>query len=106
MNATPEPELLAGIPENHRLHIHRRSPFVRNVVFPAINNRAIIHPGTKHSADGAPKLLPWIQSGNSLPVRSLISFLKRCDQFLQIVGRQFGVFDFVLAGNAHLSDVR
>ena len=60
MNATPEPELFAGVAEHHRLHVDGRSPFGRDVVFAAINDRAVVHPGTEHSADRASKLLPRI----------------------------------------------
>ena len=41
----------AGVTEHHRLHVHRRAPFLGNVVFPPINNRAIVHPRTEHGAD-------------------------------------------------------
>ena len=35
---------LAAIAKDHRLHVHRRTPFDRDVVLAAVNNRAIVHP--------------------------------------------------------------
>ena len=47
---------VAHVAEDHRLHIDRRAPVVRNAVFPAINNRAVVLPRTEDGADRAPKL--------------------------------------------------
>ena len=52
--------VVAGVTEHHRLHVHGRSPFLGNVVFAAINNRAIVHPRTEHGADRAVELFPRI----------------------------------------------
>ena len=35
---------VAHISEHHRLNVHRRSPLVRDAVFPPVNAGAIIHP--------------------------------------------------------------
>ncbi len=75
--------LVAGIAVDHRLHVDGGAPFGGNVVFAAINNRAVVHPGTEHGADRAPQLLPRI-------LRKFLAgaFLDQClealDQFLQI----------------------
>ena len=52
--------VLAGVAVDHRLHVHGRAPFLRDVVFPAINDRAIVHPGTEDRAGGAFELIPRI----------------------------------------------
>ena len=36
--------ILAGIAVDHRLHVDRRAPVLRDVVFPAIDNRPVVHP--------------------------------------------------------------
>ena len=69
--------LVAGVAVDHRLHVDRGSPFGRDVVFAPINDRAIVHPRAEHRAHRAHQLLPRIDSGNCLPVRSLIRALKR-----------------------------
>ena len=51
---------VARIAKDHGLDIDRRSPFGGDIIFAAINYGAIIHPGTKDSADGAFELLPGI----------------------------------------------
>ncbi len=35
---------VSHVPEHHRLHVYRRSPIMRNPIFPSINDCAIIHP--------------------------------------------------------------
>ena len=45
------------IAEHHRLHVDRGPPIGRDVVQPAIGDRARVHPGTKDRADRAPQLL-------------------------------------------------
>ena len=49
-----------GIAIDHRLHIDRGSPFLRDVIFPAVNDGAIVHPRAKDGAGRALQLLPWI----------------------------------------------
>ena len=53
----------SGIAEHHGLHVHGRAPFLRDIVFPAINDRAVVHPGAENGADRAFELLPRICSG-------------------------------------------
>ena len=48
---------VAHIAEHHGLHRHRGAPGFRNVVQAAIGDRARVHPGGEHRADGAPQLL-------------------------------------------------
>ena len=52
--------VFAGVPVNHRLHVDRCAPVLRDVVFPAIDNGAIVHPGTKDGTGGPLQLVPGI----------------------------------------------
>src|SRR5439155_11347904 len=45
---------------DHRLDINRRAPLGGNVVFAAIDNGAVVHPGSEHGANRAPKLFPRV----------------------------------------------
>ena len=47
---------LSHVPEHHCLNVHRRSPIMRDSVFPPIHNRAIVHPRAENRSDCAPKL--------------------------------------------------
>src|SRR5437867_1722480 len=51
---------LTHVSKHHRLDIDRRSRVVRNPIFPAINNCAIVHPRTENCTEGAPELHPWV----------------------------------------------
>ncbi len=55
------------IAEHHRLHVDRGSPVGRDVVQPAIGDRARVHPGAEHRADRAPQLL-WGPAGRDARV--------------------------------------
>ena len=52
---------VARVPEDHRLHVHRRAPFRGNVIFLAVKNRAFVHPRAENGADRAFELLPRIR---------------------------------------------
>ena len=52
--------VLAGVPVDHRLHVDSCAPVLRDVVFPAIHDRAIVHPGAEDGAGGALELIPRI----------------------------------------------
>ena len=52
--------MLAGVAEDHGLDVDRRSPFGGDVILAAINDGAVVHPGTENSADGAFELVPGI----------------------------------------------
>ena len=47
---------LAHVAEHHGLHIHRRAPALGDVVEAAIGDGALVHPGAKNGAHGAPEL--------------------------------------------------
>ena len=47
---------VAHVTENHRLDVDGRAPVMRDSVFPAVNNRAIVHPRTEDGSDRAPQL--------------------------------------------------
>ena len=50
--------LIAGVAVHHRLHVDGRAPLRRDVVLAAVDDRAIVHPGAEHGADGAHQLIP------------------------------------------------
>ncbi len=50
--------IIAGVAIDHRLHVDSGAPLGGDVVFAAIDDRAVIHPGAEHSAGGAAKLIP------------------------------------------------
>src|SRR5205085_9639255 len=85
----------AGIAENYGLHVHGRAPFLGNVVFPAINDGAIVHPRTEHGADRSLQLLPRI-------IRKLFAgalfyqIFETRNQLLQIPHAQFGIVDVLV----------
>ena len=77
----------AHVAEDHRLHVDRRAPFVRDAVLPAIDDRAIVVPGAEDRADRTPKLsfrvLREVLAGALANQR-----LEAGNEFLQIVGAQ------------------
>src|SRR5207245_11744455 len=74
----------AGIAENHGLHVYGRAPFLGDVVFPTINNGAIVHPRAEHGPNRSLQLRPRI-------VRKLFAgafahqFFETCYQLFQLV---------------------
>ena len=71
----------AGVAEDHRLDVDGRSPFGGNIVFAAIDDGAVIHPGAEDGADGAFELLPRI-GRKFLAGAFLDQRLETLDQFL------------------------
>ncbi len=68
---------------------------VGNVVFAAINDRAVVHPRAEHGADGAAQLVPRIVR-KILAGALLDQRLEALDEFLLIVGGQLGVLDVLV----------
>ncbi len=52
--------LVAGVAVDHGLDVDGGAPLGGNVVFAAVDDGAVIHPGAEDGADGAPELLPGI----------------------------------------------
>ena len=48
------------LPIDHRLDVDGGAPFGGDVVFAAINDGAVVHPGAEHGARGAAELVPRI----------------------------------------------
>ncbi len=88
--------LLAGVAEDHRLHIDGGAPLGGDVVFATINDGAVIHPGAEHGADGAFELLPGIVR-KFLAGAFLHQGFETFDQFLQVVGGEFRILEVVIA---------
>ena len=85
----------AGVTEDHCLHVHRRAPFLGNVVFPAIDDGAIVHPRAEHGADRSVELLPGIV-GKLFAGPLFHQLFETCDQLFQIAHAQFGIVDILL----------
>ena len=79
------------VAEHHGLHVDGGAPFGRDAVFLAVNDGAVIVPGTEHGADGALKLFPGafreFMAGAFQHQR-----LEAGDQFLQVIRGELGVF--------------
>ena len=58
---------VAGVAEDHGLHVDGGAPFGGDVVFAAIDDGAVVHPGAEDGADGAFELFPRI--GREIPCR-------------------------------------
>ena len=56
-NATPEPERVARVAEDHLLDVDRGAPVVGDAVDAAVGDGALAAPGVEHGADRAPQLL-------------------------------------------------
>ena len=63
--------------------------------FRRYDDRAIVHPGPEHGADGAEQLIPG-RLGELLADALLDQRLEADDQFLQVVDGQLGVFDVLM----------
>ena len=88
--------LLAGVAEDHCLHVDGGAPLGRDVVFAAIDDGPVVHPGAENSADGALELIPRIARkcfASALFNQSFKSF----DQLLEVVGHQPSVLQVVIA---------
>ena len=86
--------VVAEIAEHHRLHVDRRAPFGRDAVALAIDDGAFVLPRTEHRADGAPELLVDVLRKFFL-LAGLDEALVALDEFLQIIGAEFGVLRLV-----------
>ena len=84
--------LVAGVAKDHRLDVDGGAPLGRDVVFPAVNDRAIVHPRTEHGANSAIELLPGI-GGKFFSGAVSDKLLETDHEFLEIVGGQFGIVD-------------
>ena len=88
--------VLAGVAVDHRLHVDGRAPFLRDVVFPAINDRAIVHPRAENGAGRALKLILRIVR-KGLPGAFFHQRLEADHQLLVIAATVSFVGDIVLA---------
>ena len=75
----------AHVSKDHRLHVHRRSPVVRDSIFPPINDGAIVHPRAENCAHCSPELLVRIL-GKRFSSALLDQRLKPDHEFFQIGG--------------------
>ena len=87
--------LLAGVAEDHPLHVHGGAPLGGDVVFAAIDNGPVVHPGAEHGADGAVELVPGIV--REFPGALFHQGFETPDEFFQVAGRQPRIFEVVIA---------
>ena len=84
--------VVAGVSEDHGLHVDGRAPFVRDVIFPAVDDGPLVVPGAKHRADGAAELFTGI-FGEVLAGAFADEFAEAVGQGAQGGGIQLGVGD-------------
>jgi hypothetical protein len=103
VKATPVPEVVAGVAEDHLLHVDGGAPVVGDVVHAAVDVGAGVVPGAEHGLDGLDQLtLRVLRERLALVV--LIDLLEGTDQLLQILGGQVDVVLDAL-GFLHLVDL-
>ncbi len=97
----PGSGVFPGIPEDHRLNIDGGAPLGRDAVLAAIDNRAVVHPGSKDRTHGPLELFPGVvREGFS---RSFLDELfEAVDQFLDRICIQASVLDVALLGEQFL----
>jgi hypothetical protein len=84
--------VFAGVAEDHGLDVDGGSPFGGDVVFAAVNDGAVVHPGAEDGADGAVELVPRVV-GEGLAGAFFDEPLEARDQFLEVIDRELGVLD-------------
>ena len=84
------------VAEHHGLYIDGGTPFGRNIVLAAVNDSPVIVPGAEYGTDGALQLFPRAFR-EFLAHAVLDEFLETGNEFLQVVGSQFRIFDFGFA---------
>ncbi len=90
VNATPVPERVALVAEDHLHHVHRSAELVRDPVRAAIDLSAGVVPRLEDGAHCAQQLLA--RAGREAPPRLFqVDRLERLDELLQILGRQLRV---------------
>ena len=94
--------IVAGVAEDHHLHVDGSAPVAGDVVHAAIVDGAGVVPGTEHGLDGAQQLLLGI-GGEVRTDLGLVLGLELLGQLLEVVGVQLGVQLHALLG-LHLVD--
>ena len=89
--------VVAGVAVDHGLDVDGGAPLGGDVVFAAVNDRAIVHPGTEHSAGSAAELLPDV-AWEGLAGAVFDERLEALDQF-HLVGCGQVAIDNVLVVN-------
>ena len=79
------------VAEYHGLHVDGGAPFGGNAIFLAVNDGAVIVPGTEHSADGTLELFPRAFR-EFMTGAFQHQLLEAGDKFLQVVRGKLGVF--------------
>ena len=83
---------VSHVAEDHALHVDRRAPLVRDVVFAPVNIGPLVVPRTEDGTDRAHQLLAGVV-GEGLAGALLDQRLEAFDQFLERFGIERGVAD-------------
>ncbi len=86
--------VIACVAKDHRLDVDCGAPFCGDVVFAAIDDCAVVHPGAKDGADGALELFPWV-GGEALACAFFDQSLEPADQLLLVFCGEVAVCDVV-----------
>jgi len=82
--------VVAGVPEDHRLHVDGGSPIVGDALDATVGDGTFAVPRLEHRTDASPQLLARIV-GEGLAERPPHDLLVGVAQLLQVLGRKFGV---------------
>ncbi len=88
---------IAGVAEDHGLHVDGGAPFVGDAVFAAVDDGAFVVPGAEDGADCAHELLFGV-GGEGFAGAFVDEFFEAGDEFFEGVGVQFGVLHVMPAG--------
>ena len=87
--------VIAGVAVDHRLDVDGGAPLGGDVVFAAVNDRAIVHPGTEHSARSATELVPDV-AWEGLAGAVFDQSFETLDQFHLVGGGQVAIDDVLV----------
>ena len=83
---------VTGVAEDHGLDVDGRAPCGGDVVFPAIDDRPVVHPRAENGTDSPFELVPGIR-GEALPGAFLHERLEPLDDLLLVLGGEVAVHD-------------
>ncbi len=88
---------LAGVTEHHGLDVNGGAPLGGDVVFAAIDDRAVVHPRSEHGAGGSTELVPSaVREGFSGALFD--EGLEALDELLLVFGGEVGIDDVAVVG--------
>jgi len=84
--------VVAGVAEDHGLDVDGGAPVGGDVVLLAVDDGAVVHPGTEDGAGGSAELVPRVV-GEGLAGAFEHEGLEAADELLLVVGGELGVLD-------------